>query len=154
MVVFLCFGFTLWMNTVMDNILPIERITYYCQGKSERIADFDAEALSQNIINLISSADDKMRLYVSSDLIKEVKKENESVEIRFTSICAFESKLLGKYKLKGLLIPLCGKYVGDESSPSAIIFVANQKGYISGPLGISAGLPYVNGIRASILGED
>lgn len=127
------------------------KILYFKNGQEIELDNYQSEKIIQNISKLFLGADQIIQQIVSEDFIKQVKEENEVIEISFTNVIELKSEKLGSYKIKKLLIPLSGDYVGNEEFPSVIIFAANDKGYITGPLGCSFGLEYIENIKIELL---
>jgi hypothetical protein len=128
----------------------INKIEYFKNGIKHELKDFNNLDVKKNILGLFNGTEQVIKLLVSEDFISDFIKNNEGIEVTFHEMTTLESKHLGKYKLIKLLIPLSGKYIGKESSPSVIIFVADQKGYFTGPLGCPDGYQFVIGLKKSL----
>jgi hypothetical protein len=125
-------------------------IQYFNSGKTFQIVNYNNEELLKSIEGLIQNVEQRIQLIVSPKTIDATKNDSECTEITFNENITLKSKRLGTITMTKLLIPLSGKYVGDERSPSVIIFIANKDGYITGPLGCSNCLQYINDIKKAI----
>lgn len=126
-------------------------INYFNNGEPIIIDNHNRDEFISNVTELFFNTNEVIRQIVTSDLITEIKKENECIEVVFDNLITVKSKKLGNFKIKKILVPLSGKYIGNQESPSAIILIANDKGYITGPLGCKNGLQYVEGIKRALL---
>jgi len=145
----LYFSIAFFALPFMKQKLVIKEVKYIKKGESQVINNYDSNELLTNLQDLIYYSDEYISLYITTDIIKTVKSV-EAVEISFKKNTKIKSKHLGKYNISKILIPLSGDYVGDPGSPSVIIFLSNENGYISGPLGCSSGLQYTEKIKEAL----
>lgn len=119
-------------NSMNDSDLSL---TYFNKGKAIVIKEYEKEVLMDKITELISSLNQPISLIVTKELIDKIKNDDECLEIIFDRPTVFKLGNNRKMEISKLLIPLSGKYVGNEKSPSDIIFLGNNDGYITGPMG-------------------
>lgn len=125
-------------------------IQYFNNGETVTVDCHIPNEFIANISELFYNTDEMIQLIVTQDLINSIKKENKCIEVVYDNLISVKSKKLGSFKIKKILIPLSGKYIGNQESPSAIIFIANDKGYITGPLGCKNCLQFVEGIKYAL----
>jgi len=134
-------------SSVEDSSFTVE---YFNKGEVILLDKYQEDDFAFNINGIIRATDERIQLIVTKDLITQLKEENECIEISFSKLLKVRSKKLGILRVEKLLVPLSGKYIGDELSPSGIVFIADEKGYVTGPLGCKNCLKYIKAIKKSI----
>jgi len=127
------------------------KIFYFEKGKLIEIKNekLDLSELNQLLKSMFSNTDDMLKLHVDSLRISQIMKNETGIEITFSEERLFNSKEFGSYKIRKLLIPFTGEFVGNEQSPVITIFAADTK-YFSGPLRNSNGFNELNKLRQMI----
>jgi type IV secretory pathway protease TraF len=128
----------------------INKVEYFKNGVKYELKEIKSVELNKNILGLFNDSEQVISLIVTEEFISEFKKNNEGIEVTFDELTTLKSKELGSYRIRKLLIPISSKNVGNENPSFVIIFVANEKGYITGPLGCPNGYKYIRGIKKSL----
>jgi len=99
----------------------------------------DSEELLSSLTELIKKTDDMLKVYLSSDRIERIKKNEQYIEFLFDSKVEVSSDMFGNYNINKVLIPLTGTFGVSNSSEMTTIILGDDDGYISGPLRNSNG---------------
>jgi len=99
----------------------------------------DSEELLSSLTELIKKTDDMLKVYLSSDRIGRIKKNEQYIEFLFDSKVEVSSDMFGNYNINKVLIPLTGTFGVSNSSEMTTIILGDDDGYISGPLRNSNG---------------
>jgi hypothetical protein len=103
-------------------------------------AQDSARALLQE---LFAGTQDMLRVRVSDESVDAVRRTDTAMEFVFNTPAPFTSRMHGAFSVRRLVIPVTGDYAGSEMDPVATLFVADDQGFISGPLRNPAGRPLV-----------
>lgn len=96
---------------------------------------------------ILKNAVQPISLIVTPEYIEEIKGETECIEITFGKSRTFTIGNSTRTGIKKILIPFTGRLVGDENSPTAIIFIANESGYLTGPIGCTDCLEFIKDLK-------
>jgi len=114
--------------------MNIMKISYYSNFKVQnpKLSEKQQEEILNLVTDLISSSDDLLRLAVNDATIDQIKENETSFEIIFEEYNVFTSDKLGTEKIKKILFPLSGDFIGNEKDPVITIFLGDES-YFSGP---------------------
>jgi len=101
--------------------------------------------------DLFRGASDMYLVYVSESLVNRIRTSDSALEFVFDKPRQFTSTIKGKYTITRILLPLTGDYAGSATDPSAAVFVANDKGFITGPLRNPIGRPLLLQLQGLLL---
>ena len=99
-----------------------------------RVSPADQDRMLTMLKEVFAGTDDMLRVRVSDQLVGRIRTTETALEFVFDKLSAFTSRTHGKYGVKRLLLPLTGDYAASGSDSVATVFVANDEGFISGPL--------------------
>ncbi len=106
-----------------------------------RLSPADQNTALAMLNELFAGTDDMLRVRVSDQLLDRIRTTETVLEFTFDKPSAFTSRTYGKYAVRRLLLPLTGDYAGSANDSVATVFVANEAGFISGPLRNSQARP-------------
>lgn len=98
-----------------------------------KLSSSDQTELLNIVKKLFSDIDDELRLYVDSERVESIKKEDKVLEIILNKETALSTKNQGVYKLDRLLIPLSGDLSLDVNE-NRILFIIGNPDYSGSPL--------------------
>jgi hypothetical protein len=109
---------------------------YHKGGKAVecRLSPADRTKTLAMLNEVFAGTDDMLRVHVSEQLVGRIRTTETALEFVFDKPSEFASRKHGKYAVKRLLLPLTGDYAGTGNDSVATVFVANDAGFISGPL--------------------
>ena len=90
-------------------------------------------------------------VYVSESLVNRIRTSDSALEFVYDRPQQFTSTTKGKYTITRILLPLTGDYAGSAADPSAAVFFANDKGFITGPLRNPNGRPLLLQLQGLLL---
>lgn len=127
------------------------KVNYYNLGNlnSPEIKEETQEKILVLATNLISNSNDILKLLVDESRIEEIKQNETAIEIIFEEYKSFTSDELGTDKVKKLLFPLSGDFIGNDEDPVITIFLGDDS-YFSGPYRNKNGLETLNKIKALV----
>lgn len=100
---------------------------------------------------LFSGTDDMLRVRVTEQMVERIRSTETALEFVFDKPTAFTSRTKGKYSVRRLLLPLSGDYAASDKSSLSTVFVANEEGFISGPLRNSQARPLLQKLQVLLL---
>ncbi len=106
-----------------------------------RVSCADQKTAMALLRNLFAGTNDMLRVHVGEDLIEGIRKGAIALEFEFDTPTEFASPAQGTYALQRLLLPLTGDYAGSAQDPVVTVFMANDQGFITGPLSSPDGRP-------------
>ena len=106
-----------------------------------RMSRADQKTAMTLLRNVFAGTNDMLRVHVSEDLIEGIRKGASALEFAFDTPTEFASPGQGTYSLQRLLLPLTGDYAGSAQNPGVTVFMANDQGFITGPLSSPDGRP-------------
>ena len=112
------------------------KVFYHKGGKTVeyRVSPADQNKTLAMLNEVFAGTNDMLRVRVSDQLVDRIRTTETALEFVFDKPSAFASRTYGKYAVRRLLLPLTGDYAGSENDSVATVFVANDTGFISGPL--------------------
>lgn len=110
-------------------------IFLYDNGKKSEIklSSSDQTELLNTVYELLKNIDDEYRLYVDSERVELIKKNDKAIEIIFDKEKAIITKSKGTINLDRLLIPLTGDLSYDQNENRVTILTGNPD-YSGSPL--------------------
>lgn len=112
----------------------ILNVNYYIHGEVQfpiLNVDLQKEILTL-ITTLVSNSDDILKLFIIDSTIENIKQNETSIEIIFKEHNMFTSEKLGAEKVKKMLLPLSGDFIGNAEDPIITILLGDEE-YFSGP---------------------
>jgi len=97
--------------------------------------------------DLFAGTEEMLRVHVSDETIDAIRKTDTAVEFVFDTPVNFTSRMRGTFAVRRLLLPVTGDYAGSATDPVTTLFVADEQGFISGPLRNPVGRPLVLKLR-------
>jgi len=112
----------------------IMKVNYYNRGEvqSPVLNESTQKDILILITDLISNSNDILKLLVSDATTDAIKQDETSIEIIFAEYKSFTSNELGTDKVKKLLFPLSGDFIGNINDPVITIFLGDED-YFTGP---------------------
>jgi hypothetical protein len=111
-------------------------IDYYRQGERTEVqlTPECGRQVPELLAGLMAGTTEMVRLLVSAERIESIRNRS-AIEFIFQDPRRFESRILGEQVLNRVLVPLDDSdYIGNPARPFVILFIANETGYLSGPL--------------------
>ncbi|GEM_PF-2518887 len=99
-----------------------------------RLSRADQKTAMTLLRKLFAGTNDMLRVHVSEDLVEGIRKGEVALEFQFDEPTEFASPAQGTYSLQRLLFPMTGDYAGSAQDPVVTVFMANDQGFITGPL--------------------
>jgi len=116
---------------------------YHKGGKAVegRLSPADQNKTFALLKEVFAGTDDMLRVRVTEELVGRIKTTESALEFVFDAPSEFTSRIHGKYAVTRLLLPLTGDFAGSGNDSVATVFVANDRGFVSGPLRNSQARP-------------
>jgi hypothetical protein len=108
-------------------------------ASDHRLTRADQRKIEIALSDLFRGVNDMLRIHVSETLVQRLRASETAIEFQFDPPREFISKARGKITVARLLLPLTGDYAAAGNDSVATLFVANERGFTSGPLRHPAG---------------
>jgi len=137
-------------------ILSLALTFFRCEGDSKgmkafvhkngtavehRLSRADQKTAMTLLRKLFAGTNDMLRVHVSEDVVEGIRKGELALEFEFDEPTEFASPGQGIYSLERLLFPLTGDFAGSAQDSVVTVFMANDQGFITGPLSSTSGRP-------------